>query len=151
VPAVDQGHNLKNFNGFPNSTKIRATAILSAKGCKRCRTGLYDSDEARKRTNGAVRRDGGLVYVRIRGNSNIGAHPSSSKGNFIMSSYHFHFNDYRAEVQSPIQTSSSSTNLVFPSRLLFQCRSTHPASSRSLTFEANASLSLNQFGDATDA
>ena len=34
MPAVDQGHNLKNFNGFPNSTKICATAILSAKGCK---------------------------------------------------------------------------------------------------------------------
>ena len=34
MPAVHQGHNLKNFDGFPNSTKIRATAILSAKGCK---------------------------------------------------------------------------------------------------------------------
>ena len=34
VPAIDQGHNLKNLNRFPNSTKIHGTAILSANSCK---------------------------------------------------------------------------------------------------------------------
>jgi hypothetical protein len=33
VPAIDQGQP-QEFHEFPNSTKIRATAILFAKGCK---------------------------------------------------------------------------------------------------------------------